>query len=157
MPESFSSAQAVCQTARWPPPLPQHPAAPSWQQREPQDGESLNGQSAGPSQDLCLHWGVLIIEGAGLGVCVRACVCVCVCVRVWQGGVAEWMFASVSGFLGLLSGSTCLLRRGPLPLLQNQINPAAPGQDNILSLHVGEYFRQWLPNSSCTGIIGGAY
>ena len=43
---------------------------------------------AWPSQDPCLHWGVLIIEAAGLGVrvyvsvCVRVCVCVCVCVCV---------------------------------------------------------------------------
>ena len=88
--ESRDWSSDVCSSdLRWPPPLPQHPAAPSWQQREPQDGESLNGQSAGPSQDLCLHWGVLIIEGAGLGVCVHACACVCVCVcgRVgWQNG-----------------------------------------------------------------------
>ena len=41
---------------------------------------------AWPSQDPCLHWGVLIIEAAGLGVrvyeCVRVCVYVCVCVCV---------------------------------------------------------------------------
>lgn len=115
--------------------------------RESQDSESLNGQSACPSQDLCLHWGVLIIEDAGLwgGACV------------WQGRSGRTdVCCSVSflGLLSLLSGSTNLLQSGALPLA-NPNQPSSPWQpDKFPSLQVSSGTGEYLSGSQAPGCWG---